>query len=35
MLSSIDFNDKPSFQADEIDNIRTYRLLPSEFMAVD
>jgi hypothetical protein len=30
MLSTVDFDDQPSFEADEIDNVAIDRLLPSE-----
>ncbi len=33
MLSAVDFDNKTTFAANEIDDIRTNRLLPDEFRA--
>jgi len=35
MLAAIDFDDQPSFTADEVDNKFSDRLLPDELMTID
>jgi len=35
MLAAIDFDDQPSFTADEVENIFADRLLPDELMTID
>jgi hypothetical protein len=35
VLAAIDFDDEPCFAAQEVDDVRTDRLLPDKFMSIE